>query len=1002
MTDERQYPIPIATDEEVTAFLARYGKPWDPETDEYFRDAFIADICEGKNDPIYNAHSYHTKVPPRAIIPYILHYTDPGDVILDPFCGSGMTGVAAMMCENAPEDIFQSVPGAKKGARRAILNDLSPAACHIAYNYCTSVDVQALNAAFELIKAKVKQEFDWLYGTEHYEPAIGLYDPTKPNVALRLKNPPPNVSEPFLHSTEERIWELLDRAEVERRMGTEALSRQPLAEGVDRFICIPATIQHTVWSDVYKCEGMVSFEEPSGSLNRKTGHPTMKKVRRPRGCGGVFVLWDVAVDHKTGVVSEEFNCPSCGQRWKKVHLKRAKTVPVLTHYRYIGLRQKKQNKSTKIVLAELKKDRPTTEVERELIRTIEEQPIPVWFPTDEINSKGPQYNRNALGARNIQRLADFYTKRNLRALATLWNQARQADPDMAKPLMFVITSAFGRIERMTRYVFKKAGNCSLRGQLYFPSFPVEDNVLRQVQSKLNQIRESFEALSLFNLDYEPLITCCNAGHLSGIPDASVDYVFTDPPFGSNIYYSEVNWIYECWLGRHTDAAAEAVVHRKNDRGTKTIDDYSRLMTEAFRDMYRILKPGRWATVEFNNNDGLVFEAIKQAARSTGFLIENMLFLDKEQKTFKQLKGDKGEEDVVGHDVIFNLRKPATAFAPIKPSLGISETENSHVRSHKNQRLKAAGKNVGELLEHLVAETTREHLRTLPQRIEKDPKTYSDEHRSTPFLNTMLMNVLIPKGVVDVSQINLPYIEQVCGRYFRKVDNRWYLRDETVGNHKPDGNKTDLFQAPEEEVVIEDEMTSIEWLRQKLSKTPMRIGELRPHWMRSTVKLTNDISTRLEQYLREHFWLDRQTRRWREPTEEERALMDTSERQQARHDAERFLAGHLRRHPNDDEILGWIDHLYHSATLIEEEAAGLSDSGEADDLPDEAVRLYAMMPRLFQSVLKEKVSASQYALAQRQCRIATAKASAQTERNRHAEDVAHMEENMPLFKDLPNL
>ena len=69
-------------------FLASHVRPYDPETDEYDRPPFTADIKEGKNDPIYNAHSYHTKVPPRSIIPYILHYTQPGDLVLDPFCGS--------------------------------------------------------------------------------------------------------------------------------------------------------------------------------------------------------------------------------------------------------------------------------------------------------------------------------------------------------------------------------------------------------------------------------------------------------------------------------------------------------------------------------------------------------------------------------------------------------------------------------------------------------------------------------------------------------------------------------------------------------------------------------------------------------------------------------------------------------------------------------------------------------------------------------------------------
>src|SRR2546427_760004 len=75
------------------------------------------------------------------------------------------------------------------GGRRLILNDLAPGACHIAYNYCTPVDVEALKAEFKRIKLAVKEEFDWLHGTEHYEPAVNLYEPTNPEVACRLKNP---------------------------------------------------------------------------------------------------------------------------------------------------------------------------------------------------------------------------------------------------------------------------------------------------------------------------------------------------------------------------------------------------------------------------------------------------------------------------------------------------------------------------------------------------------------------------------------------------------------------------------------------------------------------------------------------------------------------------------------------------------------------------------------------------------------------------------------------
>jgi hypothetical protein len=157
----------------VEEFISRHAKPYDPATDNYFSEPFAKDTKVGKNSAIYNAHSFHTKVPPEGVVPYILHYTDPSDLILDPFAGSGMTGVAAMMCASPLQGV--AIPlGAKLGARKVILNDLSPAACHIAYNYCTPVDVEALKREFNRSLAELKDEFDWLYGTTHDDgtPAI--------------------------------------------------------------------------------------------------------------------------------------------------------------------------------------------------------------------------------------------------------------------------------------------------------------------------------------------------------------------------------------------------------------------------------------------------------------------------------------------------------------------------------------------------------------------------------------------------------------------------------------------------------------------------------------------------------------------------------------------------------------------------------------------------------------------------------------------------------------
>ncbi len=176
----------------IADFIAEWEaqKPEKPESYHYHREPFAADISEGKNDPIYNAHSYHTKVPHKAIMRYILHYTLPGDIVFDGFCGTGMTGVAAQMCGDRkvilsmgyqvkPDGtILQEekdeingknrwIPFSKLGARRTILNDLSPVATFIAYNYNTPNNVASFEKEAKRILKEVEEECGWMYETLH-------------------------------------------------------------------------------------------------------------------------------------------------------------------------------------------------------------------------------------------------------------------------------------------------------------------------------------------------------------------------------------------------------------------------------------------------------------------------------------------------------------------------------------------------------------------------------------------------------------------------------------------------------------------------------------------------------------------------------------------------------------------------------------------------------------------------------------------------------------------
>jgi len=135
---------------DLRAFVEQHLKesPYDPETDDYDVPAFDKPIETTKVTAIYNMHRYGSKKPHDAIRQYVQHYTKPGDLVLDPFCGSGGTALAALM-----------------EGRKAVAIDRSPAATFITKNYCTPVDLDAAKAAFEELKKKVKPEIDWLYET---------------------------------------------------------------------------------------------------------------------------------------------------------------------------------------------------------------------------------------------------------------------------------------------------------------------------------------------------------------------------------------------------------------------------------------------------------------------------------------------------------------------------------------------------------------------------------------------------------------------------------------------------------------------------------------------------------------------------------------------------------------------------------------------------------------------------------------------------------------------
>ena len=484
----------------------------------------------GRGSAFYLAHSYHTKVPPESIQPFIEHFTKPGDVVLDPFCGSGMTGVAASLL-----------------GRRSILNDLSPAAVHLAWNHTHVCDPKELSTAFEQIYAKLAGPFGALYATE------------------------------------------------------DEYGR-------------PATIRWTVWSTRHEC-------------------PV---------CSNQFDLWET-IDKADGRMGRATTCPKCLHEGDRRHFKVVSTAPVWVAFQ-------RENGS----LGE--KAASSTDVDR---ATRVQMPPDLWHPNHALGADREMYLRCALHLQGIRTVADLYTSRNLKALAMLWQEILAVDDErIQKALAFAFTNTAWHGTRMRRFN-ARGGHRPMTGTLYVPQLSSEANVLEVMKNKIGQLRSYYDAFRPAGA-VVPAITLGSATKLQGVEDASIDYVFTDPPFGSNIFYADCNLIWESWLGRVTDMTLEAVVNRSLSiaAGGKTLANYGDLMAQSMKEIVRVLKPGGWATVVFHNTDKDVWQAIRDAASEAGLEFHEASSLDRKQQSHKGYKGRSGAEDVAHFDVVMNLRKPA--------------------------------------------------------------------------------------------------------------------------------------------------------------------------------------------------------------------------------------------------------------------------------------------------------------------------------------------------------
>lgn len=721
----------------VEDFIRENGTEYDEASDNYHREPFAADVSEGKHDPIYMAHSYHTKVPYKAIMRYILHYTEPGDIVLDGFCGTGMTGVAAQMCGN-PDATFKMQlehemkdDHIKWGARKAILNDLSPAASFISYNYNAPVDVLKFSEEAKRILRLSRKDCGWMYETQHVN-AFG-------NPEIGLGNKP-----------------------------------------------IMGKINYTVWSDIVVC--------PS--------------------CSKELTYWDVAVDEDKGVVSDPFICPHCKGKFKKNDCERAfetiydeaiqdtvrrvKSVPVMISYSVGRTRYKK---------------RPD-EYDIEIINKIDKMPFESFIPTDMLphgfNTDQP------MKSHEILRVHQFYTKRNALVLSNYWNSAKICeDKRISMYLRFLLTSVFSRSHKLNRYMpnhFRHVG--PLSGTLYVPALQAEISILDLLEDKLARIVQAQSQ------NGKCLVTCESTSDMKNVPDNSIDYIFTDPPFGDNLNYSELNYLMEAWIGVKTNNNQEAVINPVQKKG---LSDYQSIMYSCFKEYYRVLKPGRWITVEFHNSKNTVWNAITEALGMAGFIVANVDTIDKKKGTTKQLT----YASAVKQDLVISAYKPKASF----------------VRKFQE--------NAGSV--DMVWEFVRQHLSNVPVAPDSNHDGRIDmvAERQDYLLFDRMVAWHIMNGIPVPMDAHTFY--EGLREHFIEREKMFFLSDQ-VNEYDEKRSRMDL-DTQQLAFVVNDEKNAIGWLNYILGQGAKTYSEIQPMFLQELHQSKQEKMPDLLDILKENFVQD---------------------------------------------------------------------------------------------------------------------------------------------------
>lgn len=542
--------------------------------------------------------------------------------------------------------------------------------------------------------------------------------------------------------------------------------------------------------------------------------------------GHEILFWEDGVNQDEGIVLENMTCPGCSSQNTKSNCENT----FETHYDVILDQSIRQKKMVPVLISYVHKG-------KKLLKKPDSKDLELFEKarqeTSKIRSTAPNY-RMMFGQESrrndkygITHLHHFYFDKNLLALQKYHDYCD--DP----LLLGILTTVAFRINKRYSLTYQAgtwgAGGGPTSGTLYIPSLIKDLNILPMLRQALKK-RIKVDTSGFVN-------PCIGTGSFSKLllDNESVDYIFLDPPFGSNLNYSELNFIWEGWLKCFTNIAEEAIEHKKHN---KSLDFYKNILTECLREAFRVLKQGKWMTIEFSNTKASVWNVVQNSITQAGFIIANVSALDKKKGSFIA----QTTPTAVEQDLVISCYKPSSEF-------------DQKFKQHQNTDV-------------AVWDFVEEHLNHLPIHLVKDNATTAIIERSPKILFDRLIAFYVQKGLPV--PIDAGAFQKGLRERFIERDGMFFTNEQVQEYDKKKAENPEFIQLS---ILVSSEQDGVLWLKNLLTEKALAYQDIQPLWMQALAGVRKgDVIPELADILEENFLKDAQGK-WYVPDPENEADLE---------------------------------------------------------------------------------------------------------------------------------